>query len=347
MEPKESEYKNKAKNKKFNPFENAYKQNDKKEKINLNEKTININQDNDLSNSDFYLNPKNEINLNLFEFEYEKPDIYSKKKFIFNNLNLFKILIEINHFNFELNEELVDCFINLRKSLIRSDIDNNCNTKIFSNNIIKTANPKIEACKKCNFNSKDNNNTECLIKKNQEDSLFENLINLFRLICQVVININCSLFLGIIKTENEKSDKDFACYSITVNVTDYKSILKLKINDIKKEMKFIETKTEFQFKNLYLKKFCHESKNPILNILQLTKNFKQNNIKSSKDNVSFFSKNNQFSKQTSNLSNISSNLKNHKTSFKKSSKNFSELHYNKTLRNNLSSIGGDFINLTV
>jgi len=396
-----------------------------KNKTYINDDYSAIKNNNKVVDSDCYLNHENEINLNLFE--YEKLSIDSKKKFIFNNLNFFNILLEINDFNFNLSEELIDCYGNILKHFKKYyQISNNNKSEILSENVRKAENQNNEEIERSYFNNKikndenfinqseiklkewnnmssfkkirnenpnekemesnlrennlmeintDNNllisknNFEIFKNKDKEKTYFNNynsqfkiyqenaiqnmqeillidkLINLFKLIYQEAIKANCSVFLGIMNTLHNKSDKDFYSYGVNVIITENKNFLILKINEIKDEVKFIEMKSEFKYINLYLKKFCHEFKNPLLNILQIIKNSKQNLKSFSKDNISALSKNIHLSQQTSNFSNISNNNLNRKTFYKISSKNVSELNQNnKSSRSNQSPISGEFYN---
>jgi len=390
----------------------------KENEINFSENTFKNKCNNKLGFSEYKLNSLDEINLNIFEFE--KRDIHWKKKFIFNNFNLFKIFLEINDFNFDLSEKIVDCYINIRKCLKKYQDDEIDQPEIFTEKETKAVRqnkeeykeqeiinkkfendvnfenkpqPKLKEMtfmsfaknsKHTNFNVNDvninkseynleNNNTnQHLIisnnhfevinngnfqkanlnylineyNKNHENSIQENLLveklnNFFILICKEILKANSLVFLGIIKSSQEKIDKDFSCYGVSVNITENKNFMILKINEIKDEVKFIDMKTEFKFKNLYLKKFCHEFKNPLLNILQLIKNSKQTMKSFSKDNISNYSKNIHLSYQTSTVSNISNNFKNRMTLFKGSTKNFNDIHYNKSSRSNVSAFAGE------
>lgn len=66
--------------------------------------------------TDFKYNLRIKFNSNskFNNFEQEKPNIYSIKKFISNNLIFFIIVFEINEFNFDLCEELIDSHIFIR-----------------------------------------------------------------------------------------------------------------------------------------------------------------------------------------------------------------------------------------
>jgi len=128
---------------------------------------------------------------------------------------------------------------------------------------------------------------------------------------------------------------------------DNKDFMILTINDIKDEVKFIETKSEYRFKNLYLKKFCHELKNPLLSILQLTKNFTQVCKSISKESISSLSKKFNISKLTSIISNPSNNLRERNFVFKKSSKSLIDKIYKKTSRNNLSVVGEEIFDQNI
>jgi len=376
------------------------------------------NSENKINMTKFEFNLKFNDNLNLNHFESEKPNIYLIKKFISNNISLFKILVEINDFNFNLSQELIDIYIKIRKKLKKkknpynSDFlfdnyminkcKNNHDTIHKKNNKPSKENLKIKHENKLDnrlfdesknkpkipyeidlqiiptdnnldknnsyapfnfsenpfevFNDKklirefnlnnhfieeeDNNRED--FNQNFEQTLFKNLIIFCELLCEEVIKGNRPIFLGNIKIKNEISNNDNTCYAINVNITENKNFLLLTINDIQEEVKFVEMKTDYKFKNIYLKKFCHEFKNPVLNILQLTKNFTHSLKTISKDNFSSLSNNNQFSKRNSFFSNLSNHLKERKTLFKNSTKNFSEKQFNKSSRSNMSVVGEEF-----
>jgi len=320
--------------------------------FNLNEKIIEL-----------YINIRKTLKQYKFSNKYDQ-DIKSenviniannKNELLENEKNYFEKFK--NYQNFEDNTKIKSSFNKIKDQIpIKKDLELDLTKdKLINNNIdnhLSNAKNKFDILKINKNEKSENNNGHVGIKSNKENSmkkfpeslLVEKLINFFKLLQQEVVKKKNSVFLGIIKNLDEKSDKDLIYYGIRLFITENKKFMILKINEIQNEVKFVEMKTEFKFKNLYLKKFCHEFKNPLLNVLQLVKNFKQIYTSKSKEYISSFSRNIQLSQQTSSLSNISNNLKNQKTLYKKSSKNFWVLENNKSSTSNLSPISGEFYN---
>jgi len=356
------------------------RQKNKKSSTNYNSNNL-INE-----NSKFEINLKKDLKSKLCP--YEKINYDWKMRFISNNLTFFTLLIQINDFNFNLSEELIDCYIKIRKNLCftkenKISFNNfsktlfkyNKKNKIDSENFIKErvlknlikfnqnesdyplniSNNNLEIEEKAkedknseinySHNIRDNRKSENLNKNYEETSLLEELFKFCELLTQEAINSNQSLFLGNIKMVSEKSDNNTNLFAIRIDITENQNFIVLTFNNNNDEVRFVEKKTEFNFLNLYLKKFCHEFKNPLINILQLTKNFTQS-FKTFKVNVSSFSNNNQTSRGGSN-SNFSNNLKDRRSLFKSSTKNFSDKKYNKSTNRKLSIVGEELFSLNV
>ncbi len=264
------------------------------------------------------LNNQSRKNLNLYNKDKNK---ISKKNFIIQNKHLLLILSEINEINNNLDENIKRLINSLQIKI--TEIDENLrkykinNEKISFIKYQKDDHIHLKDIPKQNINEENKNDLIAI------DLLYEEIYNnLIILINEIKINISKadSISLGNINYFDSIINKQTTLYvyfnNFNINLnSEYKQSLILNIEDITELVNFQEDKISRKFKNMFLKKFSHEFKNPLLNIRQICDNFNQTIKNRHINNISTISKYNN-SDNASNLTNpFNSNMKNTDTNY--------------------------------
>lgn len=151
-----------------------------------------------------------------------------------------------------------------------------------------------------------NNEEKNLIKNNSEfinefndKTLYEYLKKFITHLCEEIKENKKAIFLGNIKKFQDDKKTTYSYLNIKINFSKNKKHLILIVNEITESAKITEQISELKYKNLLLKKICHEFKNPLLNILLITKNIRSSYKNLLKDPLTR-SKSNCSEKNTSN-----------------------------------------------
>jgi len=230
--------------------------------------------------------------LNRYNKQFEKEYIDKINKLNENNkidkintkyFNKFKSMInqsksdKSNLFDDIFNQR--DEVLNCNNSNANRDLIDSANIRLKSTPIIDGLNElrkpeKIKISKLINGNQSISDIFENLEKnENLYDDLYKELKAFLNLLSEAIENKNNFIFIGNIVHKDLENNNNDMVLSINLNICQKTKNFILTMINTTDIVKTQEKISELKFKNLYLKKFSHEFKNPLLNIKEICTHF--------------------------------------------------------------------------
>jgi len=202
-----------------------------------------------------------------------------------NNINNDKYLQEkstqikedkSNTQDFTINNSYICLKNNFQKNF--NSENKNIKSKLILNRLNDEKKPLDRNCK--NENESDSLNklkseyTE-LMRFNEYyfEDLYKELKNLLNLITEEIQNKKGSIFIGNLFYKDKENKNEDLILSIKLNICQDSKNLMLRMIDTTDIIHYIEDQSDLKFKNIFLKKFSHEFKNPLLNIKEICTHF--------------------------------------------------------------------------
>jgi len=252
---------------------------------------------------------KNEMERNLKSYSSINKTYDDKKINNVNNFNSINIQSNENKFknpDFTINHINIESQVgnNINLNLYKNQIDSE-NIHLKSKTVLNRLNESIiiedaiRNLKPTNPNFPKSENTEFIkCHKNIYEELYKELKILFILISEEIQNTKSYIFIGnLVHQDIENNNKDLIL-SVKFDICKNSKNLILTMINTTYIIKCQEIQSDLKFKNLYLKKFSQEFKNPLLGIKEICKHFYKsfesynnkdvnNKSKSKNSNISF------------------------------------------------------------